>query len=212
METLRPISTTEALVAALREQILAGELSPGTRLPEERVAARFSVARTTVRTALQTLASEGLLRRERNRAAYVPLLTADDVQDLFLVRIALELHAIRTLVERGVRPHAAEAALQRPKADGPQRSRTDVFDDTLSFHRGLIEAVGSPRLARAFAALEGEWALCFAQVKQKPGGLPADRTVEHQEIFEATVDRDAERATRQMREHLEGAVRLIREA
>jgi len=205
---LRPISTTDALVNALREQILAGELAPGARLPEEALASRFGVARPTARAAVQTLVFEGLLRRERNRTAYVPKLTAHDVHDLFLVRIAVELHAIRLLVERGVRPYAAEEALERLEGDRGERSWTQVVDDALAFHRGLVEAVESPRLARAFAALEAEWALCFAQVKQARGGLPPRRNVEHREIFDAIVDRDAEEATRLMREHLEGGARL----
>ncbi len=208
MKALRPVSTKDALVNALRGEILAGELVPGARLPEEALASRFDVARPTVRAAVQTLVFEGLLRRERNRTAYVPKLTAEDVQDLFLVRIAIELQAIRLLVERDVRPHAAEEALERLEEDHSERSWTQVVDDALAFHRGLIEAVDSPRLARAFAALEAEWALCFAQVKQMRGGLPPRRNVEHREIFDAIVDRDAERATRLMREHLEGGARL----
>ena len=208
MKVLQPVSTTDALINALREQILAGELAPGARLPEETLASRFGVARPTARAAVQTLVFEGLLRRERNRTAYVPKLTAHDVHDLFLVRIAVELHAIRLLVERGVRPYAAEEALERLEGDRGERSWTQVVDDALAFHRGLVEAVESPRLARAFAALEAEWALCFAQVKQVRGGLPPKRNVEHREIFDAIVDRDAEQATRLMREHLEGGARL----
>lgn len=208
MNVLRPISTTDALVNALREKILAGDLAPGARLPEEALARRFGVARPTARAAVQTLVFEGLLRRERNRTAYVPKLTPDDVHDLFLVRIAIELEAIRILVERRVRPHAAEEALERLEADEGERSWTQVVDDALAFHRGLIEAVESPRLGRAFAALEGEWALCFAHVKQARGGLPAKRNVEHREVFDAILDGDAEHATRLMREHLEGGARL----
>lgn len=208
MTALKPISTTDALVDALREQILAGELPPGARLPEEGVASRFGVARPTARAAVQTLVFAGLLRRERNRTAYVPKLTAHDVHDLFLVRIAIELHGIRLLVERGLRPHAAEEALERLESDHGERSWAQVVDDALAFHRGLIEAVESPRLARAFAALEAEWALCFAQVKQGRGGLPPRRNVEHREIFDAIVNRDAELATSLMREHLEGGARL----
>ncbi len=208
MKVLRPISTTDALVHAVREQILAGELAPGARLPEEALATRFGVARPTARAALQTLTFEGLLRRERNRTAYVPKLTAQDVHDLFLVRIAIEVEAIRLLVERGAHPHAAEEALERLEGDRGQRSWTQVVDDALAFHRGLIEAVESPRLARAFAALESEWALCFAQVKQERGGLPPQRNVEHREVFDAIVARDAEQATRLMRRHLGGGARL----
>ena len=208
MSALRPVSTAEALVSALREQILSGELAPETRLPEESVAARFGVARPTARAAVQTLVFEGLLRRERNRTAYIPKLTAADVHDLFLVRIAIELEAIRLLVERRVWPTRAEEALERLEGDRGERSWSEVVDDALAFHRELISAVESPRLDRAFAALEAEWALCFAQVKQTRGGLPGKRVVEHREIFDAIVAGDADHATRLMREHLEGGARL----
>ena len=124
------------------------------------------------------------------------------------MRIAIALEAIRILVERGVRPHASEKALERLERVDPERSWTEVVDDALAFHRGLIGAVESPRLARAFAALEAEWALSFGQLKRAGGGLPARRNVEHRDIFDAIVDRDAERATRLMREHLLGGVRL----
>lgn len=209
MCALRPVSTTEALVGALREQVLAGGLPAGTRLPEEGLAISFGVARPTVRAAVQALVYEGLLRRKPNRTAYVPQLTGEDVRDLFLVRTALELHAVTTLIERGARPLAAQQALERlEEKDEPDPSWTEVVDAALGFHRGLIEAVESPRLERAFGSLEAELRLCFAQMKQGHGGLPADRTVEHRQILDAIANRDAEQATALMRKHLGRGERL----
>ena len=205
---VRPVSTAEALVNALRELILAGELAPGAQLPEEGLAARFGVARPTVRAAVQTLVFEGLLRREPNRTAYVPRLTAEDVRDLFLVRTSVELHAVRTLIERGVRPLAAEEALERLETADRELSWSEVVDAALGFHRGLVEAVESPRLERVFSSLERELRLCFAQMKQDHGGLPADRTLEHREILDAIARRDAEHATKLMRTHLDRGAQL----
>ena len=205
---LRPISTTDALVSALREEILAGELPPGARLPEEGIAGRFGVARPTVRAAVQALIFEGLLRREPNRTAYVPRLTADDVRDLFLVRTSLELHAVTTLVERGEWPSAAEQALERLEAGEPDPSWTQVVEAALGFHRALIEAVESPRLTRVFGSLEAELRLCFAQMKQGHGGLPADRTIEHRQILGAIARRDADEAAALMRRHLDRGAQL----
>ena len=206
--SVRPVSTAEALVNALRELILAGELAPGAQLPEEGLAARFGVARPTVRAAVQTLIFEGLLRREPNRTAYVPRLTAEDVRDLFLVRTSVELHAVRTLIERGVRPLAAEEALERLETADRELSWSEVVDAALGFHRGLVEAVESPRLERVFSSLEGELRLCFAQMKQDHGGLPADRTLEHREILDAIARRDPEHATTLMRTHLDRGAQL----
>jgi len=196
------------MACALRDEILAGALPPGTRLPEEQLAARFGVARPTVRAAVQTLVFEGLLRRERSQSAHVPRLTADDVRDLFLARTALELEAIHILVERGVRPLGAERELERLEVQTGEQTWSQVVDAAIGFHRGLVEAVESSRLSRVFGALEGEVRLCFAHLKLANGGLPADRTVEHRRIFELIVDRDADGAVGLMREHLASGARL----
>jgi DNA-binding GntR family transcriptional regulator len=161
-----------------------------------------------VRTAVQALVFEGLLRREPNRTAYVPQLTDDDVLDLYRVRTPIELYAVQTLIEKGIRPLAAEEALARLEAGVAEPTWTEVVDAALGFHRGLIESVESPRLERVFVALEAEVRLCFAQLKQRAGGLPPDRTLDHRMILDAIIRRDAAEATDLMRKHLERGARL----
>ncbi|MFN2388551.1 MAG: GntR family transcriptional regulator [Actinomycetota bacterium] len=196
-------------MTALRERILTGDIEPGPALPEESIASSYGVARPTVRAALQELVFEGLLRRERNRSAYVPRMTRDDIRDLFFVRAPLELHAVATLAERGVVPAAAEEALHRMERLPPDAPWADVVDAALAFHRGLVQAVGSPRLSRLHRSLEAEVRLCFAQVRRMHGGLPSHRPREHAQILAAILQRDPLRATDLLRAHLEGAVHLL---
>lgn len=205
---LRPLSTTDALSDALRERILSGQIGATTALPEDEIAALFGVARPTVRAAIQALVFEGLLRRERNRSAYVPRLTADEIRDLFVVRKAIETHAVATLAERGERPVGAERALERHEAAGPETPWTQVVEAATGFHRGLIEAVDSARLTRLHRSLEAEIRLCHVQLRDLHGGLPPERATEHRAIFEAVVERDAALAMALLRKHLDGAVRL----
>lgn len=205
---LRPLSTTDALADALRERILSGEIGATKVLPEEELAAAFGVARPTVRAAIQVLVFEGLLRRERNRSAYVPRLTADEIRDLFVVRKAIETYAVATLAERGERPAAAERALERHEAAGPETPWTEVVEAATGFHRGLIEAVDSVRLSRLHRSLEAEIRFCHVQLRDLHGGLPPERSTEHRAIFEAVVVRDGALAVALLREHLDGAVRL----
>ena len=103
---IRPISTTEAVVVSLRARILDGKIEPGVRLPELDLAAEFGVARPTVRAAIQTLCHEGLLVREPNRSAHIPVLTRDEILDLFSVRIPLECLVVRAVLERDARSTA----------------------------------------------------------------------------------------------------------
>lgn len=83
----------------LRAQIVDGVLSPGTHLVEGPLARTFGVSRTPIREALSQLAHEGLLERH-DRAMRVRVLRAEDVLEIYEVRIALERAAARAAAER----------------------------------------------------------------------------------------------------------------
>lgn len=83
----------------LRSQIVDGVLSPGTHLVEGPLAKTFGVSRTPIREALSQLAYEGLLERH-DRAMRVRVLKAEDVLEIYEVRIALERAAARAAAER----------------------------------------------------------------------------------------------------------------
>src|SRR5690349_22800310 len=95
---IAPVSLTEAVAASLRGKILDGVIEPGTPLPEVDLTREFGVARPTVRAAIQTLCHEGLLKRERNRSAFVPVMTREEVIDLFKVRTPIECLIVRELL------------------------------------------------------------------------------------------------------------------
>jgi DNA-binding GntR family transcriptional regulator len=86
-------STAELLARRVTQQILDGDLEPGTRLREESLAATYSVSRTPIREALLLLSGTGLVALERNRGARVLALTAADVAEIYQVRGVLEAEA-----------------------------------------------------------------------------------------------------------------------
>lgn len=83
----------------LRAQIVEGRITPGTALVEGNLAAEFGVSRSPVREALAQLTYEGLLERH-GRVMRVRVLNAEDVLELYEVRIALERAAARAAAER----------------------------------------------------------------------------------------------------------------
>jgi DNA-binding GntR family transcriptional regulator len=103
-----PRSIADALVGELRTAIVAGEFRPGQRLTIDELSERFQVSATPVRTALAQLNAEGLVRTEPHRGAMVSLLTADDICDIFEVRISLEAMATRLAVPQMREEHVAE--------------------------------------------------------------------------------------------------------
>ena len=150
---VRPISTQEAVIVSLRARILDGKIEPGVRLPELELAAEFGVARPTVRAAIQTLCHEGLLVREPNRSAHIPVLTREEILDLFSVRIPIECLVVRAVLERGASLERARAAIaghggaaRRRRLEPGRRRRRRVPPRAR-------RAVGSPRLERLYDSL-----------------------------------------------------------
>jgi len=205
IERITPVSTVEAAANALRELILDGNLEPGTRLREHEFAERLGIARHSFRAATQILIGEGLLRREPNRGVEVPILSDADVADIFKLRAALEVEAVRLVTEAGIVPVAAQRAVTELSAledDAPWR---DVVWPDQRFHQAIIEASGSERLKRAYSGLQSEIVLCLAQLRPAYD-QPAEVAAEHEELLEPIVAGDVAVAERLMRAHLDEAV------
>jgi DNA-binding GntR family transcriptional regulator len=200
------VSTLDALSSSLRTRLLDGQLAPGTAIGEVELASEYGVARPTARAAIQALVAEGLLRREPNRSARVPQLTANDVRDLFYVREALELQVVATLVERHEPPAAAEEAVRRLERLPRRAPWDEVVEADMDFHTALVEASGSPRLERVYSSLQSEIRLCMVQLKPSYDDVTAV-AAEHRDLLEAIANGPKRTALKLMSEHLAMAVR-----
>jgi DNA-binding GntR family transcriptional regulator len=188
-----------ALADALRRRVLSGEIEPGTPLPEQEIAAAYGVARPTVREALAVLVHEGLLRRERNRSAYVPEVTSADLDDLMYVRKPLE--DLMAQAVSGRRVPEAEAALARMHALPAGAVWSDTVAEHMALHQALIEAVGSPRLERLYGVLAAETRLGLVRLRR----VYEDREVlvrEHRELLDAIAAGPEDSARAAVAEHL----------
>ena len=202
MKGLKTVSVVDALVSSLRARVLDGEIDAGVGLTETDVATEYEVSRPTAKTAINQLVQEGLLRREAHKSAYVPNLSRDDVDDLFLVRIPLELEMVRRVAVSST-PEAAGQAVRDLEAVGADAGHGEFVEADLRFHRVLVRAVGSPRLTRLYQALSGEIHLSMVQSRY---ALGRDRIVaEHAGGLTALQQHDAATAESLMRAHLEGA-------
>jgi DNA-binding GntR family transcriptional regulator len=203
--TLKTTSLPEAVYDALRESIVTMVDRPGALLTETAVAERYSVARPTAKAALERLVSEGLLSRRAHHAAQVPELSRADIQDLYSNRAILEEAALQNLAADAVVPVAALAVhrelLQHVRTD----DRAALARTDLDFHRQLVLAQHSPRLAKMHGLLMGEIELCIGQVQSHQLIRPSDVAQQHQGILDAVAAGDATLASRLIREHIEGA-------
>ena len=148
----------------MRASIINGSLKPGSQLSEVELATSFGVSRGPVREALQRLVQEGLLHSEPHRGVFVPVLTDEDVRDIYVAREALESAAIRSIISSATTAAASESLdqfvtlMEQAEAAGDWEA---VGNFDLEFHVALVDAGGSPRLKRMFSTVISETRLCL---------------------------------------------------
>ncbi len=193
--TVRP----DAVVAALRGQILDATLAPGATVTEALVSDRFAVARPTARIAIDRLVAEGLLVREPHHAARVRRLDRDDIADLFASRAAIEAAAVELLAASADVPAAARANHDALGALDPDASYAPA---DIAFHRSLVQGSPSTRLPKLHDLLMGEIELAIAQVEAHRLRSVAEVTAEHGRILDAVAAGDPDLAGRLARAHI----------
>jgi len=213
------VRASDTAYAALREDILAGRLAPGTALSEIELAERLGVSRTPLRAALARLALEGLVDTTRGRTGVVSAVSAESITELFELREALETQAARLAARR--RDPAVFGAIAARFDAAPELLREgDVeayyglvaeFDAALdaalgnAVYRGALDGVRL-HLARARRIATGnperlvrsaeEHRLICAAIRDGDGALAASATTVHlkaslTQILDTLAARDA---------------------
>lgn len=91
-------SLTSAVAEKLREKILHGDIQEGEQLRQDAIAREFEVSRIPVREALRQLEAEGLITIVPHRGAVVPLLSCEEIEELFEMRAILEPEVLRASI------------------------------------------------------------------------------------------------------------------
>lgn len=193
----------ELVLETLRTAILDGVLPPGTRLRQEDLAEAFDTSRIPVREALRVLEYEGLAESEPHRGFAVTALDADQIEEIYDLRIVLESHAVRVAI-----PLLTDADLTdlQDLYDAMEAATED--DVRLAkreqFYLRLYGVTARPRLVGLIARLRQEVArsLRWKLVQHSPS--------HHQIFFEAVKNGDADLAAAELASHYRKIVALLR--
>lgn len=101
-------SLAERVAGTLREMFLSGDLIPGQRLIETDIAEQLSVSRGPVRDALKALQEEGIVHIEPRKGTFIAKLCLEDLDDIYLLRGAIEGLGARILAEKGTPEQISE--------------------------------------------------------------------------------------------------------
>lgn len=204
-----PRATFASMVGErIRSSIIEGGLPPGSQLHEVELAASFGVSRGPVREALQRLIQEGLLRSEPHRGVFVPVMSADDIVDIYLAREALEGAAVRRIITtaRATTTYKAlDKVVRSMEAAEKAEDWKTVASRDLDFHTVLVASAESPRLERMFTTVISETRLCLSMLTSELKGR--DFLVqEHREISEMIRAEDTDGALAALTKHFDEAV------
>ncbi|VTU14401.1 putative HTH-type transcriptional regulator YdfH [Variovorax sp. SRS16] len=94
------LTVPEQIALAVGDQIISGDLPPGSRIIEAELSAKFQVSRGPVRDAIRVLEREGLVTVLARRGAIVTELTADEIREIFEIRAGLLEIVARKVAER----------------------------------------------------------------------------------------------------------------
>ncbi|MEU6174702.1 GntR family transcriptional regulator [Streptantibioticus parmotrematis] len=197
----------------VRAAILSGHFPPGSALREVDLAQRLDVSRGSVREGLAQLEREGLVRGGWHRNTTVIEVTAEDVQEVYALRAALDRLAATT-ARRAVTPeHLAE--LDRlvdgmaTEAAGAADARRLVALD-LAFHDQIYAAAGNGRLVAAWQAIRSQ--LHLFQLRRVESGYDHYRARvvgEHRELAGLLRSGDRRTLARRAEEHVDSARRSL---
>ncbi len=194
-------STPERVADALRALMFRGDLRAGDALREVALATDFSVARSTVREALQILAREGLVTRLPNRGAVVRELSDTDVDEIFHARRILEVAGVRAGPSASEaardRLRAALGAYERAAADGDEVHAAEAHR---GFHNALVGLLDSRRLLETAEGLTSDLRLALATVGRIHRDAPRQVT-DHRRLLRLVL-RDPEHAALDVERHL----------
>jgi len=186
----------------IERRILAGEIAPGGRLNEAELAQQLGVSRGPIREAFRMLEEAGLVSQQKNRGAFVRAPSAQEIREIFELRVLLEEAALRKLAQA-----ASAAQLRHLRALLEQMDRaareaqTDAYHAlNIAFHEALIDFADNAKLAAIYRRLVNELALCRRRNLEDPGQLSLSVS-EHRAIVKAIAAGDAEACAQALRAH-----------
>lgn len=182
----------------IRARIFRGELRPGERVNQDRVAEELGVSKLPVREALITLDGEGLVRMIARRGAFVAPLTREDVLDHYhLFGIVAGVAAERAAEQIATERLADLALLVEEMETAHDRTRHEELNE--AFHRTINQAGQSRRLAAVLKLLATSLPSGFFDAHLEWSRTAND---DHRRILAALERRDPEAARHEVSEHL----------
>jgi DNA-binding GntR family transcriptional regulator len=218
-EALAPLDhtdLTDQTYSVIKDQILRRQLIPGERISVDEVAQALGVSRTPVTDALKRLANEDLVDIRPRIGTFVSELTARDVEELFDVRMAVELFAADHIIQHDL-IDAFFARIQDPMAIMRKATVDDEYGDYRAFiegdrqlHFSLVAMTENQKLHHVYSGLNVHIHVARAHYLSSVENARQAHQ-EHEAILAAFKKADQELVRRTLGMHISNVKNLILE-
>ena len=202
-----PANTPDLIANALRNAILQGRYKANQPLRQDHIAQELGVSKIPLREALVQLKAEGLVSFMPNRGAVVTELSANEVDEIFTMRIALETKAL----ERAI-PNLSSADFIRAKSVleilEKEKDRTQWSELNWEFHATLYQASQMPRFLNTIETLHNNVTRYLIIYLDRLSAQDISQK-EHLAIFNACKRQNIDAAINQLTIHLRKASKRL---
>jgi DNA-binding GntR family transcriptional regulator len=198
----------EQVKDVLLQRIVSGELEPGARLVETRIAQELGTSQAPVREALRDLELLRLVESEPFRGSRVRVFDEEEMVEVYPVRAVLEELAARlATVQLAGDVSRLEVEFEAMKEAVRRNDTNQLVVHDIAFHRLIVEAAGNSVLEQCWKSLgvESRITISLYGTYMEPS-LAAER---HVKLIDAIRDQNAAAAGREARKHVEVSARLM---
>lgn len=198
----RDDSLREKALRILRQAIVSGEIQAGELYSAAALARRLGVSVSPVREAMLTLVNDGIMEPVRNRGFRVAALGGRDLDEIFELRLLLEVPAVRSLVTTDLsnERERLDELVRATEITAEQRDLTSFLAADREFHLALMDLHGNRRLGQWVANLRDQTRLYG--LRESDSHTLAAAAAEHRAILDAILERDAKVVDRVLSAHL----------
>ena len=202
----------DVVYQTLREAILKGNLKPGERLMEMKLANKLGVSRTPIREAIRMLEEEGLALTIPRRGAQVAKMTEKDMEDVYEIRRTLEMLALTYFknglsVDRIADLRYAQKVFEEAVAEG---DHAEIERKDNDFHAVIYAATGNGRLVNIMNSLQEQLSRYRWAYLQHHSRLQ-ELIEEHRIIVDALESGSPEAAIAATTAHLDSQENIIKQ-
>ncbi len=208
---IRRASLHDEVVSRVRDMIVEGQFSFGTRIHEGRLCEQLGISRTPLREALKVLATEGLVDLSPNRGAIVREVTPKDMRDM--LRVLGQLEALAGELACANASEADIAAIhemhQRMMEHYTARNRMEYFKLNQAIHSAFVRLADNPTLQTMHETLQAR----IKRIRYLGNDHDTqwhDAADDHEKMIAALLKRDGPALGRVLRFHLERTWERVR--